>query len=112
MYITIRRYSIHPGSTLELVERIRNSFVPLISRASGFIAYYAVDEGDGDVSAVSIFVDEASAEASNHLAAEWIMKNVAYLISSPPKIIAGNVVAKCAGQIRSGDFSEMMETAA
>jgi len=103
MYITIRRYSIHPGSTQELVDRIRNGFVPLISRVQNFVAYYAVDEGDGDVSAVSIFTDEASAEASNQLAAEWIMKNVAYLISSPPKIIAGYVVAKCMGQVRNGD---------
>ena len=58
-----------------------------------FVAYYAVDEGDGDVSAISIFKDEASAKASNAIAADWVMKNVASLISVPPKIISGEVVA-------------------
>ena len=93
MHITIRRYSIQPGSTQELVERIQQSFVPAISRLPRFVAYYAVDEGDGDVSAVSIFEDEASAAASNQMAADWILKNVAYLITAPPKIISGEVVA-------------------
>ena len=93
MHITIRRYSIHPGSTKELVERITSGFVPIISKAPNFVAYYAVDEGNGDVSAISIFKDEASAKASNDIAAAWVMKNVASLISVPPRIISGEVVA-------------------
>jgi hypothetical protein len=93
MHVTIRRYSIHPGSTQQLVDLINDEFLPTISRAAKFIAYYAVDEGDGDISTVSIFEDEAAAMASNHLAATWVMKNVAALISQPPKIISGVVVA-------------------
>ena len=92
MHITIRRYSIHPGSTKALVEHIQNSFVPIISKAPNFVAYYAVDEGDGDVSAISIFQDKASADASNAMAAGWVMKTVASLISVPPKIISGEVL--------------------
>ena len=91
--MTIRRYTIRPGSTKELVDRIESDFLPIISRAPQFVAYYAIDEGDGDVSAVSIFEDEASAEASNAIAAAWVMKNVASLITVPPKIISGEVVA-------------------
>lgn len=93
MHVTIRRYHIHPGSTQELIERIRSGFVPLISKAPNFVAYYAFDEGDGDVSSVSVFKDEASARASNDIASAWVMKNVASLISVPPKIISGEVVA-------------------
>ncbi|WP_063768774.1 hypothetical protein [Verrucomicrobium sp. BvORR034] len=93
MHVTIRRYSIHPGSTQRLIDLINEEFLPTISQAPKFIAYYAVDEGDGDISAVSIFEDEQSALASNHLAAAWVMKNVAALISQPPKIISGEVVA-------------------
>ena len=94
MHMTIRRYTIHPGSTQELVARIKSGFLPIISKAPNFIAYYAVDEGDGGVSTVSIFEDEASASASNAMAATWVMQNVASLISVPPKIISGEVVAE------------------
>jgi hypothetical protein len=92
MHITIRRYSINSGATRELVDQIQNGFVPIISKAPKFVAYYAIDEGDGDVSAISIFEDEASAEASNHMAATWVLKNLGHLISVPPKIIAGDVI--------------------
>ena len=46
MHITIRRYHIHPGSTQELLERVRTGFLPVISQAQNFISYDAVDEGD------------------------------------------------------------------
>jgi hypothetical protein len=94
MHVTIRRYSIHAGSTRELLEQITKSFIPIISQAPNFVTYYAVDEGDGDISTISIFKDEASAHASNGMAAEWAMKTVASLISRPPKIISGEVVAQ------------------
>lgn len=93
MHITIRRYQIHPGSTRHLVDMIRTKFLPIIQQAPNFIAYYAIDEGDGDISAVSIFEDEASALASNRLAANWILEHLSHLITMPPKIIAGDVVA-------------------
>lgn len=93
MHITIRRYQIHPGSTQELIEAIRENFLPLIQQTPKFISYYAIDEGDGNVSAISIFEDEASALASNQLAANWIMQNLSSLITMPPKIISGDVVA-------------------
>lgn len=93
MHMTIRRYSIRPGSTQELVARIKSEFIPVICQAPNFIAYHAVDEGDGDVSTVSLFEDEASAEASNAIAAKWVMQNVSSLITVPPKIISGEVVA-------------------
>src|SRR5277367_708631 len=90
MHVTIRRYAINPGSTKELLDQVRTSFIPIISRAPNFVCYYAVDEGDGDISTISIFRDEASANASNGIAAEWAMKNVASLIS-------GEVVAEASG---------------
>lgn len=93
MHITIRRYQIHPGSTQTLIEAIREKFLPIIQQTPKFVAYYAIDEGDGDVSAISIFEDEAAALASNQLAANWIMKNLSSLITMPPKIISGDVVA-------------------
>jgi hypothetical protein len=97
MHITIRRYRIHAGLTQDLLERIRTNFLPVISKLPKFVAYYAVDEGDGDISAISIFQDEAGAQASNAIAADWVLRNVASMISVPPQIIAGEVVASAEG---------------
>lgn len=93
MHITIRRYHIHPGSTQELLDKVRSGFIPLLSQTPKFVAYHAVDEGDGDITTISIFEDEAAAIASNDIASQWAMQNVSALISMPPKIIAGEVVA-------------------
>ncbi len=93
MHVTIRRYKIHPGSTQQLVEAINQHFVPLIREAPKFVSYYAFDEGDGDVSTVSVFEDEPGATASNQLASEFVMKHLSSLIPFPPKIICGDVVA-------------------
>jgi hypothetical protein len=93
MHITIRRYQIHPGSTSKLIEAIQEKFLPIIQKAPNFIGYYAIDEGDGNVSAVSLFEDEESALASNQLAANWILQNLSNLITMPPKITSGDVVA-------------------
>lgn len=92
MHITIRRYHLHPGHTQELVDKIQQEFVPIIQKAPKFVSYYAFDEGDGDVSSVSVFEDEEGASASNEIASRWVMSRVSYLISVPPKIISGNVV--------------------
>ncbi len=97
MHVTIRRYKIHTGETQKLVDSINKHFVPMIREAPQFVAYYAFDEGDGDVSSVSIFEDEASANASNQLASQFVMKHLSGLIPFPPKIISGDVVATAMG---------------
>ena len=46
MYVSIRRYN-KVVSVREVCRRIAVSFVPLLQKAPGFIAYYAVDCGGG-----------------------------------------------------------------
>ncbi len=71
MYAAIRRYEIpNPDAVDELTRHLNEGFLPLISEVSGFIAYYAVYEGEfsglyeGDVvlTTVSVFEDMASAQ--------------------------------------------------
>ena len=91
MYIAVRRYKIKPGSIDEVMGSVSEGFVPLISQASGFIAYYAVDAGNDIVFSVSIFQDQAGADASTRLAADWVKQNLAALAEGPPEITAGEV---------------------
>jgi len=91
MYIAVRRYKIKPGSIDEVMSSVSEGFVPLISQASGFIAYYAVDAGNDIVFSVSIFQDQAGADESSRAAADYVKQHLAALFQGPPEIIAGEV---------------------
>lgn len=89
MYIAVRRYKVKAGSMDEIIRSVSEGFVPLISQASGFMAYYAVDAGNDIVFSVSIFQDQAGADESTSLAADYVKQNLAALVEGPPEITAG-----------------------
>lgn len=90
MYAAIRRYKTSPGGAVELAQRVTQGFVPIISRAPGFVAYYVVDAGNDVVASISVFQDHAGAAESNRIAADWV-KTIASLLPGPPEILAGEV---------------------
>ncbi|MCU0837622.1 MAG: hypothetical protein MUE49_02725 [Rhodospirillales bacterium] len=91
MFLSIRRYD-QVRSVGEVCRKIELSFVPLLKRQPGFIAYYAVDGGGGTMATVSVFSTEQMAVDSNELAADWLRRNVADLQPEPPTIVAGKVL--------------------
>ncbi|MDX1486757.1 MAG: hypothetical protein R3268_01055 [Acidiferrobacterales bacterium] len=91
MYASIRRYEANPGAEAEIARRVDVGFVPIISNAPGFVAYYVVDAGNGVMTTVSIFQDQAGAEESTAMAAEWVKVNLTALVQGPPEITAGEV---------------------
>jgi len=88
MHISIRRYD-KVVSVSEVCRRIETSFVPLMRKFPGFIAYYAVDGGGGTMATVSVFSTEQMALESNETAAAWLQQNVADLQPVPATIVAG-----------------------
>ena len=92
VFISIRHYDgIDPADLLEGTGITREGFVPLISASEGFIAYYAVYPTDGTVATISIFETREQALASNELAREFVVDNLASLLSNPPLIVEGTV---------------------
>jgi hypothetical protein len=92
MYATVRHYEgVHDSE--EVVKRVREGFLPLISSIDGFIGYYLLDAGNGVLVSTSVFETQAHEEESNEDAAAWVKENVADLIPNPPTITAGHVVA-------------------
>ncbi|MGW5666842.1 hypothetical protein [Micromonospora sp. NPDC003776] len=94
MWATVRRYEgvTNPD---EAAKRVREGFVPLISKHRGFVAYYWVDDrNEGVMFSTSVFEDQADEESSNRLAADWVKANIADLLPNPPVITAGHVVAQ------------------
>jgi hypothetical protein len=89
MYASIRKYK--SSDVAETVKRVHEGFVPIISKAPGFVAYYVVDGGGGSLASVSLFETQGGAEESNRMAADWVKANLASLMAGPPEITAGEV---------------------
>jgi len=93
MFASVRRYEgIDPGSVDEVMQLVHEGFSNIISQAPGFIAYYALDAGDGVIASISVFEDQAGADESNRMAADWVAENLAAYIQTPPLTTAGDVV--------------------
>jgi hypothetical protein len=92
MYVAVRRYegATDPQRVAQLVDEI---FVPIISEMPGFVAYYAVDAGDGVVLSTSVFEHKDAEEQSTFLAGEFVAEHLATLLPNPPQITAGEVIA-------------------
>lgn len=94
MHVAIRRYRLLGSSSAdEVLQRVREGFIPIIKDAPGFLAYYAVDGGGGTLASVSIFEHRAGAEESNRMAADWVRENLSSMFPNPPEIIEGEVGA-------------------
>ena len=93
MHVAIRRYQLEPDSVDAVMRQVNEGFIPIIKDADGFLAYYALKTGAGEIATVSIFDDQAGAEQSIWMAAEWVGDNLAALLPNPPEITAGEVEA-------------------
>jgi|RhiMetdeSRZDD1v2_1073273.scaffolds.fasta_scaffold2479758_1 hypothetical protein len=101
MYISIRKYKINSQDAKarsELTRQINDVFVPQISKASGFVSYYALDTGSGTLATVSVFESKSGAEESNRQAADFLKNNVPALTLGTPEITAGEVIASVTGR--------------
>jgi quinol monooxygenase YgiN len=93
MHVAIRRYQTDPGSVEEVMRQVNEGFIPIIKDADGFLAYYALNAGAGEIATVSVFEDQAGAEESIRRATDWVRQNLAALLPDPPEITAGEVEA-------------------
>ena len=91
MFASIRYYT--SSNVDEVVRRVEEGFIPIISQTPGFVAYYVVDGGGGTLTSVSVFESQAGADESTRLAADWVKENLAGLFDGPPTVAAGEVRA-------------------
>ena len=92
MFAVIRRYNAHENSAARIEQRVRDGFVPLISRLPGFVSYDVVRSTDGTLISVSVFESRQSADDSNRLSSDWVHENLASLIRTAPVILSGDVM--------------------
>jgi hypothetical protein len=92
MYASVRRYTMGAGSMDSLMHRVDQEFAPAISQEPGFVAYFALDTGDSTLETISIFHDEASANGSNELAADYVSENLGDFQLTRSEVSGGEVL--------------------
>ncbi len=64
MYAVSRRYRFDPANSEKIDHEIQESFVPLLKRAPGFVAYYWLDNGNGVGESMTVLESKAGVEGS------------------------------------------------
>lgn len=93
MHAVIRRYNAAHGAAGVIADQVNAEFIPIVSQAPGFIAYYVIESGDGSLLSVSVFEDRAGADESTKAATAWVRENLGHKITTAPIITSGAVVA-------------------
>ncbi len=93
MYMVVRKYRTKPEASIEeIVQRVQEGFVPIVSQTPGFVAYHIVDTGNDTVASVTLFQDQAGADESTRRASDWVSLNLISLLQIPAEITAGEVL--------------------
>jgi excisionase family DNA binding protein len=109
MYASIRRYRVEPDSSAEVVQRVNQTFVPLLKEVDGFAAYYILEK-DGIITTISLFEEQDGAKESDRLAAEWFKRNLAALLPALRGTFHGKVVSPDEGWSRvEGEAAELSD---
>jgi hypothetical protein len=104
MYASVRRYRLESGSLGELMHRVDRDFADAMAREPGFLAYLAIDCGEGTICTLTMFQDEDKAQDSNERSAEWVAANLADYDLARTDVIGGEVMVSRAS-------SEVLEPA-
>ena len=76
MYSNVRTYRVSPGDVDRIMHAIDESFVPELSSQPGFVAYQAIDAGDGALVTITTCRAEADAANSAGLAKDFIAREL------------------------------------
>jgi hypothetical protein len=104
MYVVVRRYGGAPrrGETVERARRVREGFVPLLRRQTGFRAYYMFGSEDASATSVIAFDRPEDAEAAHHDIRRWAIANLHDLTPGPPDLVSGEVLHDDLVPLRQG----------
>jgi hypothetical protein len=89
MHAAVRRYRV--SDTDALVRKVEEEFVARVNGVDGFVGYYVIDGGDGNVASVTVGETAQAVEDSTRLAAEWVQESAADLIEGAPEVTSGEV---------------------
>ncbi len=92
MYASIRQYRVSARDTDEIVRLVQSGFVPIIRAVNGFREYHLIAGNNGELTTVSLFDNQASAEESARKASGWVQQNLAQYLQGTPQASTGQVM--------------------
>jgi hypothetical protein len=90
MHILIQHYAFDPHVSTVVNRSILERLVPLLRTAPGFVAYYWLASGAGSGTSLSVFEDQAAADAALELVAGVVPEQLVAL-AGKPGVIQGDV---------------------
>lgn len=94
MYCSVRQYKLKASENIdELIGKVRDQFLPIVTKADGFVSYSVAVTDKAELITAGFFADRKGAEDSVSAASEWVRDNVAASLDGPPKITSGEVLA-------------------
>ena len=85
----IRRYTLD-GPTSAVRTALLQGYIEDACRAPGFIAYFAVEDEDGDFATVAVFRSQEDFENFATAEANWIAQNLGDLLPAPDEAVSGD----------------------
>ena len=96
MYASVRRYTgLGPGMFEEL-DRRRADLEAWVRTFPGLVQWYLFRTPDG-MTTITLSRDQAGADASVRLAADWIKANMPSFMPQPPEVSSGEVTLQVTG---------------
>ncbi|MGH2616731.1 MAG: hypothetical protein ACRDJC_15970, partial [Thermomicrobiales bacterium] len=89
VYTVIRRYTLD-GPTRAVRRALLQGYIEDACAAPGFIAYFAVEDEDGDFATVAVFQSQEDFENFTTAEASWIAQNLGDLLPAPDEAITGD----------------------
>lgn len=88
MHVVIRRYT-SAAALADALSKRQQEVRDLIQGVPGFVAYYAVQDGDG-VATITVCQGPEGTSESSRRAAEWVKQNLGGSAVSAPQITEGD----------------------
>ena len=89
MQASVRRYRTRDVSALE--RKVEDEFVDQVKEVEGFVGYYVIDGGDGDVASVTVCETADALQEITKLAGDWVRESLGDLVEGEPDVVAGEV---------------------
>jgi hypothetical protein len=90
-FASARRYVLRDGSVAALMHKVDAIFAERIERLDGFEAYHGLDCGRSEILSISLFRDQAGAEASDDLALQFVGEELGEFDIERTEVIGGEV---------------------
>jgi hypothetical protein len=89
MHASVRRYRTRDITALE--QKVEDEFLEQVKPIDGFVGYYIIDGGGGDVASVTVCETADALQQITKLAGDWVRESLGDLVEGQPDVVAGEV---------------------